>query len=183
MNPFKRDRDNWKKDPFDFFDIDNEFERIFREIERMMERTFSDFPMDWLEQNKSFIHGFNIHIGPDGRPRIQEFGNRPLKTPEGKSLISDEREPLTDIIEGDDEVSTTFELPGVEKEDIDLHVTETTLEIKVNTSQRKYYKLLNLPCEVLPKTTRATYKNGILDIVIKRKERRKKEEGYRVKID
>jgi HSP20 family protein len=183
MNPFIGDRDRWKKNPFDFFDIDDEFYRIFSEMEKMMERIFGDFSIDWLKRNKSFVHDFNIDIGPDGRPRIQEFGNRPLKTPEGDSLISDEREPLIDIIEGDEEVSITVEIPGVEKEEIDLNVTENNLEINVNNSQRKYYKLLFLPCEVVPKTTEATYKNGILDVVIKRKERRKKEKGFRVKIE
>ncbi|HEX08357.1 MAG TPA: Hsp20/alpha crystallin family protein [Thermoplasmatales archaeon] len=129
------------------------------------------------------VHGFKIHIGPDGKPRIEDFGNRPIRTPDGEPQISEEREPLTDIIEGDDDVAVTVELPGVEKEDIDLNVTKDTLEIKVDTPRRKYHKIVDLPCDVVPKTTKATYKNGVLDIVIKRKEKKKPGEGYRVNIE
>ncbi|MDH7517560.1 MAG: Hsp20/alpha crystallin family protein [Candidatus Thermoplasmatota archaeon] len=171
-----------RKNPFDFFDTDDEFERISRQIEHIMNRIFREFNYNWIKPGSSFIHGFNIHIGPDGRPHIEQFGNRPLKKSDGEHVISDEREPLTDIIEGNEDVAVTVEIPGVEKEDIDVNVTEQGLEIKVDNPQRKYYKHIDFPCDVLPKTTKATYKNGVLDIIIKRKER-KKDEGYRVEIE
>jgi HSP20 family protein len=90
---------------------------------------------------------------------------------------------LTDVIEGDEEVSVTIEIPGVEKEDIDLKATENTLEVKVNAPQRKYHRVIDLPCDVQPKTTKATYKNGVLDVIIKRREKRSEREGFRVDIE
>ncbi|OYT57776.1 hypothetical protein B6U70_02030 [Euryarchaeota archaeon ex4484_162] len=185
MDPFRRDRDKRRKrNPFDFFGFDDEdFERIFEEMQRMLERMFRDIPFDQIEWNKPFVHGFSIRIGPDGKPKIEEFGNKPSITPDGERIISEEREPLTDVIEGDEEVSVTVEIPGVEKDDIDLRVTEDSLEINVDTPQRKYHKIVELPCEVKPKTTKATYKNGVLDVVIKRKEKKKKGEKYRVSIE
>ena len=114
---------------------------------------------------------------------MEEFGNRQLKDSEGEPLISDEREPLTDIIEGNEEVSVTVEIPGVDKEDINLNVEESTLEITVDSPYRKYHKIVDLPCDVQPKTTKATYKNGVLDVVIRRKDKKKKGEGYKVNID
>ena len=98
-------------------------------------------------------------------------------------MISEEREPLTDIIEGDDDVAVTVEIPGVEKNNIELNVTNDILEIKVDTPNRKYHKRLDLPCDVLPKTTKATYKNGVLDVVIKRKEKKRPGDGYKVNIE
>jgi len=80
-------------------------------------------------------------------------------------------------------VAITVEIPGVEREDIDLNATNDALEIKVDTPQRKYHKKLVLPCDVLPKTTKATYKNGILDIVLKRREKKKPGEGFKVNIE
>ncbi|HEC80880.1 MAG TPA: Hsp20/alpha crystallin family protein, partial [Thermoplasmatales archaeon] len=127
--------------------------------------------------------GFKFTIGPDGKPHFEEFGNKAVETPEGEPVVSDEREPLTDIIEGEDEVAITVEIPGVEKEDIDLKVTEDTLEIKVDNVSRKYHKVIDLPCKVKPKTTKASYKNGVLDVVIKRKERKKEGEAYHVSIE
>jgi len=47
---------------------------------------------------------------PDGKPRIEDFGNKPIKSPDGEQLISEEREPLTDIIEGDEDVAITVEI-------------------------------------------------------------------------
>jgi HSP20 family protein len=187
MDPFGRDKDKRRRrNPFDFIG-DDEFERIFDEMQKMFDSTnfkemIEEMLRGGLDSNKRFVHGFSINIGPDGKPKIQEFGNRPLKTPEGDSTISEEREPLTDIIEGDDDVAVTVELPGVKKEDIDLDVTNDSLEIKVDTSNRKYHKKLGLPCDVMPKTTKATYKNGVLDVVIKRREKKKPGEGYKVNI-
>lgn len=187
MDPFDNNKNRRKRNPFDdFFSNlgDEDFERIFEEARRMMEETlrggnlFKNF-----EPGKKFVHGFNITRGPDGKPRVQEFGNRSVKSKDGGSKISEEREPLTDIIEGDDDVAVTVELPGVEKDDIDLDVAGDSLEIKVDTPNRKYHKRIDLPCDVEPKTTKATYKNGILDVAIKRKEKKKPGEGYRVDIE
>jgi len=135
------------------------------------------------QPGKPYVHGFKVQLGPDGKPRIEDFGNRSTKSPDGVPTISDEREPLTDIIEGDNDVAITVEMPGVEKDDIDLNATIDTLEIKVDTPQRKYHKRLDLPCNVKPKTTKATYKNGVLDVVIKRKDKKKPGSGYKVNIE
>ncbi|MFE3845291.1 Hsp20/alpha crystallin family protein [Thermoplasmatota archaeon] len=67
----------------------------------------------------------------------------------------------------------TVEIPSVEKEDIYLDVADGTIEIAVdNTKRGKYHELLNLPCDVKPKTMKVTYKNGVLDVVIKRKKKK-----------
>ena len=169
MDDEYRDRRRRRRNPFDIFGFDEDFirdifedERIMDDIRRMTEELTRMFTN--AQPGKPIVHGFKIHIGPDGKPRIEDFGNRPIRTPDGEPQISEEREPLTDIIEGDDDVAVTVELPGVEKEDIDLNVTKDTLEIKVDTPQRKYHKIVDLPCDVVPKTTKATYKNGVLDL-------------------
>jgi HSP20 family protein len=177
-----------RRSPFDAFGIDDDFirdllddDRVMDDIRRMAEEMMKMFTT--AQPGKPFVHGFKIQYGPDGKPKIEDFGNKPIKSPKGESLISEEREPLTDIIEGDNDVAVTVEIPGVEKEDIDLNVTKEILEIRVDTHKRKYHKNLNLPCDVLPKTTKATYKNGILDVVIKRSEKKKPGSRYKVNIE
>ena len=188
MDPFDRDKNRRRrKSPFDFIN-DEDFERIFDEMQRMFESNdfkgmIEDMFRGGFEPNKRFIHGFSMNMDPDGKPKIQEFGIRPVKTPAGPPTISEDREPLTDIIEGDEDVAVTVEIPGVEKEDINLDITDDTLEIDVDTPNRKYHKLVEIPFAILPKTTKATYKNGILDVVLKRKEKKKPGTGYRVNID
>ena len=186
MDPFDEDKNRRRKNPFDFIG-DDEFERIFDEMQKMFENInlkdlMDDMLRNGIEPNKRFIRGFSVNIGPDGKPKIQEFGNRPIRSPKGTSTISDEREPLTDIIEGDSDIAITIEIPGVEKDNIDLNVTEETLEIKVDAPERKYHKVVNLPNKVKTKSTKATYKNGILDIVLDKKDKEKGGSGYKVSI-
>ena len=187
MDPFDKDKNRRKKNPFDIFNMDDDYIRdlfeddnLMDDLKRMTEEMMKMFQN--AQPGKPFVHGFKINFDQNGKPKIQDFGNKPINSPEGNLKISEEREPLTDIIEGDDDVAVTVEIPGVEKNDIDLNVLQDLLEINVGTPQRKYHKTINLPCDVKPKTTKATYKNGILDIVIKRKEKKKDGEGYRVNI-
>jgi len=72
-------------------------------------------------------------------------------------------------------------VPGVKKEDIDLEVTENTLTIKVDTKDRKYYKEVELPCEVDPNSAKATYQNGVLDVELKKA--KPKKAGKKIKIE
>jgi len=187
MDPFDNERNRRRRNPFDdFFNNlgEEDFERIFEEARRVMEDMLRDGNLfKNVEPGKAFVHGFNITRGSDGKPRVQEFGNRSIKSENGESKISEEREPLTDIIEGDEDVAVTVEIPGVEKENIDLNVNEDNLEITVDAPQRKYHKIIDLPCDVKPKTTKATYKNGILDVNLKRRERKKDNKGYHINIE
>ncbi len=167
-----------------WYDIFEEFERIEEEIEEMFRRFWEETPM-WREIEEGvkvygpYVYGFSISIGPDGKPVIREFGNvRPTRF--GPRFV-EEREPLVDVYEEDDEIVVVAELPGVEKEDIDLNATERELVISVDTEKRKYYKRLELPAEVDPKSAKASYKNGVLEVRLKkaRPERR----GERIKIE
>ncbi len=198
MNPFDEEDDQRKKrnpyDPFrgddDFFrdmfndnrirDIFND-DRIMDDIKKMAEEMMKMFTN--AQPGKPIVHGFKIDIGPDGKPQIEDFGNRSIRSPEGVPTISEELEPLTDIIEGENDVAITVEIPGVEKDDIDLVATEDTLEIKVDSPKRKYHKRIDLPCNVKTKSTKATYKNGILDIVLDKKEKKKDNGGFKVSIE
>jgi HSP20 family protein len=72
-------------------------------------------------------------IGPDGKPRVREFGNvrrSPFGATEGREgggeeegldstaarpLISSEREPLADIITTDKEVKVIVEMLGISR--------------------------------------------------------------------
>ena len=189
MDPFEKDNNRRRRrNPFDDFGIDDDFlrdffndDRIRDDIQRMTEELMK--MLSNAQPGKPVMHGFKVQFGPDGKPRIEDFGNRSIKTPDGEPTISEEREPLTDIIEGDNDVAVTVEMPGIEKNDIDLNVTKEILEINVDTPKRKYHKILDLPCDVLPKTTKATCKNGVLDVVIKRKEKKKPGSGYKVNIE
>jgi HSP20 family protein len=175
---FKKRR-NASKDPF-FGEIDD----MFREMEKMMDEELKNFtekvPKEYVKERKlpdgstvkelgPFVYGYSMNIGPDGKPEIQEFGNL-KKGLKGPPQVKEEREPLVDIMETNDDVHVVVELPGVEKTDIKLHGTEDELTISVDTPQYKYFKEVALPAKVKVKEANSTYKNGVLEVVLPKAE-------------
>jgi len=168
---------------------DNMFEdmdQIFREMEETMQRQFKEFsekaPKELIRERTlpdgskvrewgPFVYGYSVTIGPDGKPDIREFGNvkseRRLGMP--KIDIKEKREPLVDIMQTNNEVKVIAELPGVEKKDVKLHGTETTLTISVDAPEHKYHKEVELPAKVETKETKASYKNGVLEVTLQKK--------------
>jgi HSP20 family protein len=167
------------KDPF-FGNIDE----MFHDMEKMMDEELKSFtqkvPKEYIKERKlpdgstvkelgPFVYGYSMKIGSDGKPEIQEFGNI-KKGLKGTPQVREEREPLVDIVETNDDVRVVVELPGVEKTDINLHGTENSLEIAVDTSQYKYYKEVKLPVKVKVKEASSSYKNGVLEVVLPKAE-------------
>jgi HSP20 family protein len=155
----KRRKDFWD----DIFggDFDEELKEMRKRIEELMRELMKE-PFKFEDQ--PFVYGFSVRSGPDGKPAINGFGD--LFREEDKERV---REPLTDIIEKDEEILITLEVPGVEKEDIDVEVTENRARVSVEKGKR-YYKDVVLPSNVDSSTTKATYKNGVLSITVKKKE-------------
>ncbi len=184
MDPWRRKRRGF----FDMFDFFGGFDEEFRQMEENMARMFDEMRKTSLKEpgkGGPFVYGFSMKVGPDGKPKIEEFGNVPASKPgkPGIAEIGDEREPLTDVIDGEDEISVIAELPGIEKKDIDLKADEETLSIKVDTPQRKYSKKLLMPARIIPDSVKANYKNGVLEVKIKRLEKKKAKKEVRVKVD
>jgi HSP20 family protein len=128
-------------------------------------------------------------LGPDGKPKVREFGN--VRSPFSigtradftRSLISSEREPLADIITTDNEVKVAVEMPGVSKENIKINVYDNSLEVTTTgIEQRKYHEVIQLLPETDIETATSTYKNGILEVVFKRKEQ-SKPKGRQINIE
>jgi HSP20 family protein len=85
-----------------------------------------------------FVYGYSMTIGPDGKPKVRQFGNvkSPFSTRGGFStgpLISSEREPLADVTSMDNRARIPYETDNIE-------------------------------------TAMSTYKNGIFEIDLKKKE-------------
>ncbi|MGQ9461247.1 MAG: archaeal heat shock protein Hsp20 [Candidatus Bathyarchaeaceae archaeon] len=184
-----------------FGDIDE----MIKDMEEMMEREFKEFttrvPKDLVRERKlpdgstvrelgPFVYGYSMTIGPDGKPKIREFGNvKPSLKPEAFGLakpsldVKQEREPLVDVISTNGEIKIVAELPGVEKEDIKLHGTEDKLTISVDTPQRRYFKEVEMPEKINPKEAKTKYKNGVLEVAIPKIKERKKPKGEPIKIE
>jgi HSP20 family protein len=163
-NPWWRRRK--KKDPW-FTDIYDELERLGELIDETMQKAFENFKDTQTKRNR--FEGFSVRIFPDRKPRIREFENRqPLQA---KSEISDDLEPLVDIIEGEEMVNVLVALPGINKDDIDLRLTESSLTFYVDAADFEWCDKFKLPARVDPKSASASYKQGILEVKMKKLEK------------
>ncbi len=169
----------WRSPLTNWFD---DFEKNFEEVFQGME-----LPKDLVRERKfpgggtakemgPFVYGYSFSMGPDGKPVIREFGNvkPPIKgSPFGvtrpKLDVKEQREPLVDTLVLSDSVKVVAELPGVEKSEIALECDGRNLVLKVDNDKHRYYKSLELPVEVDPDTSRASYKNGVLELILTRK--------------
>jgi len=95
------------------------------------------------------------------RGRFQLGKSQPLKLP--KQTKDEVREPLTDVFEDKDNVKLYMELPGVEKDDVQLNVTDGHAEVKA----KNFCKTVDLPTkDVELNNAVANYKNGVLEVTI-----------------
>ena len=182
-----------------------DIEEMMKEMEEMMEREFSQFktriPEDLKRERKlpdgsttaewgPFVYGYSMTIGPDGKPKIREFGNvKPSSDLKSYGLnqlhldVKQEREPLVDLLDTNGEIKVIVELPGVEKEDIKLSATEYKLTISVEAPERRYFKELEMPAKIDPKKAKTSYKNGVLEVAIPKIREKKEPSGEQIKIE
>lgn len=160
----KKRREPW------FNDIFNEFDRIEHMMDEMMRQAFELPSSKRRDETKNYVYGFSITTGPDGKPAIKEFGNSRPNQPSKAQIreIREETEPLIDMLEEDKTVTIVAQLQGTKKEDINVHITETQATISANTQEHSYYKKLQLPAIVDPKSVKTTHKNGVFQIELQK---------------
>ncbi len=76
-----------------------------------------------------------------------------------------------DIQDTGDDVRVIADLPGVEKENIELECDGKTLTISARSDHREYDERVSLPRRVNEHTASATYNNGVLEVVFEPAER------------
>ena len=82
--------------------------------------------------------------------------------------IKCEYEPLVDLFIDGVNVILVAELPGVEKESIHVDATEDKLAISADSSTGDFFRELILPTRVDPNSSVASYKNGVLEVRLKK---------------
>ena len=98
--------------------------------------------------------------------------------------------PKVDVIERDDEVVVKAELPGVDKKDLDVSVTENSVTIKGTTSHEEkeekgdyyrceisrgaYARTVALPSYVDADKAKASFKDGVLELKLPKVEKAKR---------
>ncbi len=105
--------------------------------------------------------------------------------PVSRRLFKDgEWAPSVDVVEGKGEITVKAEIPGCEAKDIDVKLDGRTLTIcgekkqekeekdenfhRVERSYGSFCRMVELPREVNPEDIDATYKKGVLKLVLKK---------------
>ncbi|MDH5635833.1 MAG: Hsp20/alpha crystallin family protein, partial [Candidatus Bathyarchaeota archaeon] len=110
------------------------------------------------------------------RPRPEP--QRPFEVQE--SALEETREPLADIFEEEKAIKIYVEVPGEEKDDIQLNVTAGNVEVKA----KRFYKMIDLPTSNIDiEKASSKYKNGVLEVTIPKKEKTLKNDTRKINIE
>ena len=159
-----------KDDSFDYLNERRNHQKILQALQKHLEKTFREISSKDLKPGKKYRYGLDIHIGKDGTPFFDEFGDYQRKQVISlKDLIDfNEKESVFDIVEFDSYVTVTTEIFGVKKKDIFVLVHNYKLFIAVNTENLRVHRRIDLPHNVNPNAVSYSYINGVLDVVIEK---------------
>ncbi len=145
--------------------FDSEIDRIFRSISNSFFNVDDIFEKFKGNDASSCCYGYTMTIGPDGKPVVNEFGN---VKPDQLSTSST-REPIVDTIVDEKEktVKLIAEMPGVEKTDVKIIVEDKDVDLSAEHDEKKYHVKVPLKHKVDENSVKASYKNGILELVFK----------------
>ncbi len=135
-------------------------------------------PMKELDEMKRDMERLFDEVFDPAHRRPRRWWPKPSET----MLVA----PNIDMYDRKGEIVIKAELPGIEKENIDLSITKDTVVLKgeikkeEETKEENYYlcervsgkftRTIDIPAEVDAEKVRATFKNGVLEIVLPKKE-------------
>ena len=161
--------------------FDSEIDRLFKKMSSSFFNTndiFEEFKSN-SSNSGPYYYGYTMTVSPDGKPVVQEYGN---VKPDQLS-ISDTREPMVDTIVDEKEkiVKLIVEMPGVEKTDVKIIVEDKTVDLSAEHDEKKYHVKVPLQHKVDENSAKASYKNGILELIFKLVEEKPK--GKKVEVE
>ncbi len=121
-----------------------------------MRRDDRDDPFD--EFFRELERMMNDVMGPGGDVTIDQTG------PDTESDLH------LDVYETDDNVRVVADVPGIDKDAIDLKCDGKVLTIQAATDRRDVGQRVRLPAHVDEHSASATYNNGILEVSFQRSE-------------
>ena len=157
--------------------INRWFEEPFREIESV--------------SREPLLYPFGARMGTF--PML-----RPWVAPSVVPRFGEIRLPLVDVEDKGPEFLVIAELPGIPKESVEVNATEDGIEIRAKVQHeeenketeyyrkerffKELYRHLRLPAEIMPDEAEAKLENGLLKIVLPKKEPTQAPKKLKVKV-
>ena len=172
----KKKREYPENEDWTFPDIESAFRAIQRDIKDKQKEInranhyiptyFGSKKRDRTDGKRHFTQGYKITTNPDGRTKITKIGNRHPKELRLNFQKNEDPKPLLDIIQTKKEVMVVIELPGVNKKDININVSNKELLVSAKKSNTLFSKKIDLPIKINKNKSSAVYKNGVLTITL-----------------
>ena len=135
-----------------------EFQDRLKMVDAELKRKLKTTPLKRTDERTSYPgRGFRARTAVRERPGAKR------ETP-----VPRERE--VDIFDEDDYVLAIIEIPGAKEESIEVKLEKDKLAILADKAGKKYQKEIILPCVPKGEITKS-YKNGILEVKIKKSEK------------
>ncbi|WP_027364784.1 Hsp20/alpha crystallin family protein [Desulfotruncus alcoholivorax] len=112
-------------------------------------------------------YGLRVRIGELGKSTVQSFGN--LRADKDTVEFKEVWEPILDVFDEEDHVLVVAELPGIEENQLQLEIVDDCLRL-VASGIRNYKKNVPLPCAVEDKNIITVFKNGIVEITLRKRD-------------
>ena len=93
------------------------------------------------------------------------------RVPSGQHALSTLKRKDVSVSEENGTLTITAELAGLDKEQVDVEVSSRTISIAANSDRKNFRWEETFRFELDPESTQATMVNGILDLVIEKKEK------------
>ncbi len=131
----------------------------------------------WLDLNESASAKSTIKIKPKTlrietlKPKKVGRSGQSFRTPKSfsKRKMVDPK-PLIDIFQENNWITIVAEIAGFNKESFKINVKDQKITLSAKSKERRYYKSLNLPKVVIPSDIHTSFKNGVLEIKLKKAE-------------
>ena len=154
-------------------DLLDELDHFFDDFEKTVEDAVrSSVNTGQRVFSRPVVAGMAMGVGPEGKPTIHFFGDNMI-SPNGF------RAPIYEQVVNDADATLRLlvELPGVEKENVQISALSDKLSLDAVNGERKYKIEIGLEREIDPDSGTASLKNGLLEIVFKTRDKTNK--GYR----
>lgn len=79
-----------------------------------------------------------------------------------------EPKPLIDLFQDQNYVTITAQIAGINQDTLKITIKDQKLTLTAKAKDHRYYKSINLPKVVIPTIAHTTYKNGVLEIKLKK---------------
>ena len=108
-----------------------------------------------------------------GTPVFIDVSIRPCQNFHQEIFAEKKNNTSVDILETDKNIHALVKLPGVEEKNLALSCNGRVLEVKARSAESIMNETIELPARVNKTGIRATFENGILEVIFNKSRKRK----------